>query len=369
MSTYVRGKIQNLDFSAVRQHFKIMDLLRSGQEVTDNQWDELFNTPAYKTLLNNEFHNRVFFQVIFLAAYAPGYSTSVEEILSKIDRKGTWWKWWVESMLEAYKDASLFKNQLTELIGQYQKLELNDFAIKEAKRFLPDKRFEGFPKIAFIIFNDSRGYDPIILSLNSFLRTNDPKEIAALDCMVRSGYSEHFGFKLLYAHEAFHYYRNKKEEFRFPDDKDPYFSLIWTMDQIENEGIADQIDKANLYFRPGCYKSTNEGAQYLNYLKQQPDLIFKMDSILAELAAHPDSAQKLSSEFRELIPRSGHQTGYYMCNAIIHELGEKSLKNIARNPFKFFKLYQQAALKNKNLNSFSEKSMNCIEMLGKRYQL
>ncbi|MBU1012395.1 MAG: hypothetical protein KKG99_05270 [Bacteroidetes bacterium] len=360
---------KNLDFSAIYQHFIVMEQLQSGKEPIASQWADLFETPAYKTLLDNELRKPIRFQEVFRAAYLPGYSKDINDILVKIDRKGSWWTSWVTSLLEAYENVPKQKTQLLDLVDAYKRLDLSEFAMKEAARFLPDEKFEGFPKVAFLIFNDSRGYDPIILSLNSFLKTDDIRDNNALDCMINKGFNKHFSFQLLYAHEAFHYYRNKKDEFRFPDDTDPYSSLIWIMNQIANEGIADQIDKVNQYFDPGCYADTREGEQYLNYLAMQPDLIRSMDSLFVEIINLSDSAQIFSRRFSRMIPRSGHQTGFYMCNAIIEEFGEQSIRMVSRNPFTFFKLYQKAALKNEKYPVFSKDAIACIEMLEEKFSL
>lgn len=367
--TIAQESSKNLDFSAIYQHFVVMEQLQSGKEPTANQWADLFDTPAYKTLLDIEFRNPIRFQEVFRAAYLPGYTKDINEILTKIDRKGSWWTSWVTSLLEAYENVPKQKEQLLELIEAYKRIDLSEFAMKEAARFLPDEKFEGFPKVAFLIFNDSRGYDPIILSLNSFLNADDARDNKALDCMVNKGFNEHFSFQLLYAHEAFHYYRNKKEEFRFPDNNDPYSSLIWIMNQIANEGIADQIDKVNQYFNPGCFADTREGEQYFNYLAMHPELIKSMDSLFVEIKNQPDSAQVFSIKFSRMIPRSGHQTGFYMCNAIIEEFGEESIKIVSRNPFIFFKLYQKAALKKEKYPFFSKDAIKCIEMLEERFKM
>lgn len=369
MSVNAQTSQQNLDFSAVYQHFTIMEQLQSGETVTEIQWDELFNCAAYKTLIRREFKKRIIFQEIFFASYSPGYLKDVNEILNKIDRKGRFWTSWVETMLEAYQNVPKQKSQLIELIKEYEKLDLSDLAMKESARFLPDEQFENSPKIAFIIFNDSRGYDPIILSLNSFIKSDNIEDNNALDCMTDNNFAEHYSFQLLYAHEAFHYYRSQKDGFRYPENNDPYRSLIWIMNQIENEGIADQIDKVIKYFEPACYAETREGRRYMNYLDMQTELVSKMDSMFIEILNQPDSAKIFSRRFQRMIPRSGHQTGFYMCNAIIDELGEQSLKPIVRNPFAFFKLYQKAALKNEKYLLFSEDALECIDMLEEQYKL
>lgn len=364
---YSQNSSKNIDFSAVHQHFVVMDVLLSGNEPTENQWNNLFQTAAYKELIRREFKSPTRFQEVFRAAYLPGHTKDVNEILKRIDRKGNFWTAWVTTLLEAYENIPNQKEELIQLIEDYQKLELSEFAKEQSARFLPENHFEDFPKIAFVIFNDSRGYDPIILSLNSYVKTGDLRDNQALDCMTELGHDKDFSFQLLYAHEAFHYYRAKKKEFNFPDNNDPYSSLIWIMNQIENEGIADQIDKQIQYFEPGCFADTREGERYLGYLDLHPGLILKMDSMFVEIANHQDSAKIFSKRFSRMIPRAGHQTGFYMCNAIINEFGEASLKSISRNPYAFFKLYQKAAIKNNELLAFSEKSLDFISFLEKRY--
>ncbi len=367
LKIYTQTSSKNIDYTAVYQHFKVMDVLLSGNEPTEAQWSNLFQTSAYEELISREFKSPARFQEVFRAAYLPGHTKDINELLKRIDRKGNFWTAWVTTLLEAYENIPNQKDELIQLIEDYKKLELSNFAKEQSARFLPEKDFEDYPKIAFIIFNDSRGYDPIILSLNRFIKTEDIRDSQAMDCMVNLGYDKHYSFQLLYAHEAFHYYREKKKEFRFPNNNDPYRSLIWIMNQIENEGIGDQINKQIEYFKPGCYADTREGEKYLGYLRMHPALIQSMDSIFIEITNHQDSAKIFSNRFSWMIPRSGHQTGFYMCNAIIKEFGEDRLKTVVRNPFAFFRLYQKAAVKNDDLPSFSEQSIDLINFLEERY--
>ena len=83
---------------------------------------------------------------------------------------------------------------------------------------------------------------------------------------------------------------------------------------------------------------------------------------------HPERRRELGRKLRDLVPLSGHPTGFYMSNLIIDQLGKDALIKEIGNPFTFFRLYNQGADKKGNeAPTFSEKAIRFIQSLEEKY--
>jgi hypothetical protein len=91
-----------------------------------------------------------------------------------------------------------------------------------------------------------------------------------------------------------------------------------------------------------------------------------MDRLFSAMNKHPERKSELGGKLRDLVPMSGHPTGFFMANVIIDQLGKEILLTEIGNPFAFFRLYNIAAGK-KGVPAFSEDAMAFIGSLEKRY--
>jgi hypothetical protein len=185
-------------------------------------------------------------------------------------------------------------------------------------------------------------------------------------------YSVDQGNKLKYlvGHETHHFYRNKRLEFEFPDQSHPDYNLVWVLNQLQAEGIADQIDKRVRYFNGGDQETSKWALRYKEYFNKTPDLIREIDSLLIAYYLQPEASNIISDKIRKSIPMSGHPTGYFMANVIIETLGKQELLASVANPFQFFKRYNQAAAKHPDeYPAFSKESVELIDQIELKYSI
>lgn len=336
----------NSDFSGMDQFWKILDTLQKDRKPTQSSWDSLFSTPGYAVLTQSEF-SREHFVHYFSLAFMPSKSAEFKEELKKTD-----WK------IRYNKHIAKVPQNREPIQNQRKKLEttptLIDGSLNLARAYLPKYEIDSssLPPISFVIFgNDARGYSPIVIDL--------------LYCVDQED-----NLKYLIGHESHHFYRNQMLTFQPPDLDSTDHDIIWVLNQLQAEGIADQIDKRINFFEGGYLEHSKWAQRYKDFLRDSPEIIRKMDELLTAYSEEPSNRQKLAVQLRELIPMSGHPTGYYMASMIIEDRGKKSLIRDIGNPFKFVRLYNEAAKsaeKDISKTGLSKTSMNLIKYLENQY--
>lgn len=326
------------------EFWKITSVLTNDIEPDDKDWTALFNTPGYFILTQSEF-SKEYFKNYFRLAYMPNKNNLLKEELNK----SHWRIQYLRHMTKVLSEK--------EKIRQHQeKLVLSNYLTNEALKLTKEYFLEDawtnndLPQISFVVFgNDARGYSNIVIDIL---------------------YSIEQGNKLKYlvGHEAHHFYRNKQLEFDFPDPDHPDYNLIWVLNQIHAEGIADQIDKRVRYFNGGDQENSKWALKYKGYLNSTPTLIKRMDSLFVQYSTQSGYLNSISEELRKSIPLSGHPTGYFMTKVIIENLGKRELLKNIGNPFQFLRLYNQVALNHpEGYPTFSEKSLELINNLELKY--
>ena len=271
------------DFSSMESFWRVVELLEGDREPSPAQWDSLLSTPGYKALTASEF-DPDFFVACFTLAYKPSHEDELRESM-KEPRKARYLKHYLEVR---DRKAALLEHQ-----ARLCKEDMMTEAVEEARRFLPDDIPSTYPPVAFVVFaDDGRGYDPIVIDLLS---------------------SMNWPFDAFLAHESHHWYRNRLLAFRSDkiDAEDEY--LVATLKQIQAEGIADQIDKAS-WFEPGAEvpeRWREYATRYREAHSKSAHLILALDSLLCVMGDAPaDARQHHGKEIAELIPMSGHPTGF-----------------------------------------------------------
>lgn len=362
-------KNPNFEFSGINEFWKIMDVLIQDKEPTKEQWEALFSTPGYAELINREFKAETF-KRYYRAAYMSSKVADIEAMKNAAAEEGNKFRiWFSNSMFESLEYSRKNKKKIIAKVKSFDTFPYTGNAIKELLMYLPEDRVGAPPDVSFIIFNDSRGYTPVIMSINELTREEELLTPERLAILQKKGYTKQRPHVLYFAHEFFHYYRDQKLEFKFPDRESDDYSLIWRLDQIENEGIADLINVRQLYLDGCCFADTEWAEQIRGEQAQQPDVIIEFDNILSKIYDQPSLQKELNSKIRRLITRAGHPTGFYMANVILEQFGRKALVDVVRNPFKFFYLYNKAAKKDGEAPVFSTKSIQLIKNLEKKYSL
>jgi len=357
----------NFDFSGVNKFWKLKDILKSDVEPTQEQWDDVFGTPGYAELFRREFKVDLF-KRLFRAAYMPSRKHEIESMIAEAKRKGGYWKGWYPSMFETLEYAEKYETEIKDKVNSFNTFSYTASAIKELQLYLPEKVKGNPPDVSFIIFNDSRGYTPVIMSINHLYRDEASLTEEKLQKLKKGGFTKHRPHVLYFAHEFFHYYRSLKDEIEYPKENHEDSGLIWYLDQIENEGIADQINIKQIMMEGQVMADSKMGMKVKKEQGLVADNLRKFDAILAQIKEKPDQINELCKGIRKVITRSGHPAGFFMANVIVEQMGKDILKTVVRNPFKFFVLYNDAAKKNKDAPVFSDKAMSMIKDLDQKYR-
>jgi len=327
----------NIDFSGVEKFLKLTAILEQDKEPAQEQWDEMFATPGYEILILREF-NKNFIVERMRLAFMPSKKEALEAKMK--EEKGFW-----AQFLPHYVRAKNQRKLIEEQVSKLKAMDFMEAAIKETRKFLPDTPTEEYPPLSFVIFGpDARGYMPVVVDV---LYAHD---------------REDFLLSFL-AHEFHHYYRNQL--FPFAQDQ----SFIWVMDQVQGEGIADQINRGKWFHDINLYpRYAEKNSRFLDLYANSPEIIRQMNLLFEAAHDHPEKRMVYGQQLQALVPMSGHPTGFYMANLILEQLGKEALIKDIGNPFAFFRLYKQAAdRKGKDAPTFSEKALRFIRSLEERY--
>jgi hypothetical protein len=179
--------------------------------------------------------------------------------------------------------------------------------------------------------------DAIIADLNLIYRQTEGQRIA------------------LIAHEYFHNYRERFENHYFNHKCD----LNYTIDMIQNEGIADIIDKTEGYEKYYSYDFFETDLSTIMtelYNSAEKDLE-RLHNLVIEYSQNKISKDSMVDGIIEIVKFNGHPIGFYMANKIVSAGYRKQMIETFYDPFEFYKLYNMAAKKNDSFylsNEFME---------------
>ncbi|WP_290797080.1 DUF5700 domain-containing putative Zn-dependent protease [Halomonas sp.] len=310
----------SLDFSGVDHFLEITATLDKDADPDPVDWETLFDTPGYSMLTQSEFE-REFFMESFRLVFMPSRQEELQKRLDEEKNKPPHFRF-----LHHYLNVKQHRQEVADFSDSLRVNagELLDQSAEMARKYLPAMQTEGYIPVSFVVFaNDARGYTPVVID---------------------AFFAMELGEKLHYliAHELHHFYRNQILAFDRdhigPADAD----IVWVIDQIHAEGVADQIDKRVLI--SGEDGPMHDMAdRWEEMVAEAPVFLKRMNEALDGVAAGYEGMGDAGTRLREILPMSGHPVGFYMTNLIIRELGKEKLIEQTGNPLAFFRLYNQAA--------------------------
>lgn len=337
--TFSFGYPQGMDFSGMTIFWEIMEILEKDSMPSDEKWEELFNTPGYVTGNEHEFRHD-YFKKFYTLAFMPSKQNELEKEL----QKASFYTPYLKHIADIKQQKESIKKKQKELENSN---EVFSRALKRVKRYLPDGSTEKHPEptIAFMVFGpDGRGYETILVDLVYYLQN---EELAV-------------GF---IAHEMHHYYLGRESVIREGEAE-----LLWIIEQIYAEGLADQVDKKINFFGDGKAAQSERAQRFRELVHDSPNVIRKMDSLMKSIVISPELFKTNALKISGLVPQSGHPTGYFMANAVSEDAGPECLVEDFGNPFSFFRRYNVTASgSGGKYPVFSEESMQLIGELEKRY--
>lgn len=191
-----------------------------------------------------------------------------------------------------------------------------------------------------------------------------------LNSALQTSYLEGKHIDIISAHEAYHTITNSIFMDRFKllfgatrsDTIANNQNLLWYMQIVSEEGIADLIDKKIIS------SSKSPLAEEVNKLRENETIraekrIQQLDSLLADTSG---TLNFLS--LNDILENGGHIPGRFMAERIMKaNLLEKFIQHTG-NPFQFFYLYNEAVKGQLSVPRFSEKSISNLRTLEYKIQ-
>ena len=323
----ISSNAQNVDLSSVDEFLNITTLLKNGEEVNMEQWNQFDSSAAY-SLFSNSKDNTILNIV----------KTAMQDIFGCPDIKGQNQN---GSLLETsvranYEDIKKNYSEIRKFRDNYDFESLISNAKLRLQTFLGCEQLDASvkwrPVYFFFLSQDGIELDnAIVLDLNLIYKMTEEERINLL------------------AHEFFHVYRAHFEHHDFNYANDINFAI----DMIANEGIADQIDKYNMDYEQ--YYSTVIGSQELKdefinlYENAEKDIEYLQDIIVQYSKSQIDK-ETCIDKLLEIYKYNGHALGFYMSNQIIMAgLKDEMIKEFYK-PYEFYRLYSLALYKNKGIS-------------------
>ena len=331
------GQAQTINVAAVTRYWEITDGLRQDKPLTDQVWQEFLEIPG----------NKIYVRGIYSAADLVRYRKAIEVVYmpryDSLRRARLQAKVWYYMMVNDYKEH---EPEYRKLLASIKDNAVSlDLMYQKAYQYLPARNHT---KVADLnIYYEALGNDATAQDEGLFYSLRAVRD------------ANEAGAGILEGHEIHHKLRTGKNFGPIaPDDQ----GLMEIMFSIQNEGLADLIDKSVTVNMPGDPRGIREWA-----LDPAPAFIHQMDSaVQARALGGPPATGRF---YRRLSNGSnGHVPGFFMSGTIQRNGYVKQLIAAADDPFAFFYLYQKAARKDKtHPPRFSEAAMRYMKTLERKY--
>ncbi|MCK9236256.1 MAG: hypothetical protein M0Q41_08435 [Bacteroidales bacterium] len=344
---------QTVDLSSVDEFFKVTSILKAGKSVTNEQWDSFDNSAAYRKYALRE--NQTFIEIIKSSlniAYGKDSINERNNILNITKEE------MIKNTTMLLKKRILINyievdNHYDSILIFRQTFDFNAL-IENAKQRLSSfigMQIDSTTKLKpiYFFFVDADGGakdDGLYIDFNLFFKQTDKQRINFL------------------AHEFFHDFREKFENHDFNYKCDLYYIL----DMIQNEGIADMIDKSEGYKK--YFSDVGESDEmveiWVNLYNQAPSDLEKLQNEIVKYARKEISETEMIDELIEIVKFNGHHIGFYMANQILDAGYESEMLDTFYNPYWFYVLYNKSA-KLLNLFQLSDEFMDYLRSITKGY--
>lgn len=344
---------QTIDLTSVDEFFKVASTLKEGKMISDEQWADFDNSTGYKKYADSK--NKFVINTI-KASIAMAFGNKEPDVKDSVLN-------FSKEEISKNRELMFQKRILTnyfDMKGSYDAVKsfrenynFNAFVENSKQRlftFLGRAVDTSFTfKTVYFACMDADGNnaeDAIYLDLNLIYKMTDEQRINFL------------------AHEYFHNYREKFENHAFNHKCDLNFGI----DMLQNEGIADLIDKTDGYknYYTNVIQESELKEVMINLYNQAPKDLEKLQQVILKYAKNELSENETIDEWIEIVKFNGHAIGFYMANQIVIAGYENEMRETFFNPFAFFALYNKAA---KTLNAFqlSDEFMDYLRSITKEY--
>ena len=339
-----------VDFSGIDRFWEIAETFQRDEVPTPAQWQALFATPGYAVRKRHDRADRLL-EALLPLALSPSRAAD----RAKYAAAGDWRSLYVDH----FRGAMKRRKELEELRKSLRVSDLTGAAMAKVAGWLPAGTLESAsrPEVSFVILEpDARGYERIVMDLS-----------LALDLGA--------DFARTIAHETHHVYRNQITLVRRPEGAFPERDLVASLDNLQAEGIADQIDKSDYLDRddwgdsPVQRRLANVHSVYKRAHARADETLAGMDRLLAAYLADPSSADRVGRELRSSLVLGGHPVGFHMASTVIEAFGRARIIEHVGDPFAFVLDYNEAAKRlGGGRHVFTAEALAAVERLARRFR-
>jgi hypothetical protein len=344
---------QSIDLSSVDEFFKVTSTLKEGKEISTEQWKSFDSSCSYVKYVKrkdqfviNSIKNTI--DIVFgndtLAKKDSILSITQEEM--KNDPKKMFKKGILNNYLNINKNYESIKSfrqnyDFNALVGKARQ-RLSSFlglSTDSTTRLKP-------VYFLFVTADGKNNEDAIYVDFNLIYKKTEKQRFDFL------------------AHEFFHNYREKFENHNFNYKN----SMNHCVDMIQNEGIADLIDKTEGYkkYFDGSGESPEITVIWENLYNQAQNDIERLQNLVLKYSKNEISENDMGNELDDIIRFNGHPIGFFMADHILSAGYKNELLDSFYNPYEFFSLYNKAA-KEQNIFQLSNEFMDYLKGLTKEY--
>lgn len=341
------GERPSVDTAGIGLFWSLAETLERDELPPPEAWDALFATPGYATMKAHDRSDRTLGELLPLALM-PSRAAERRELAESGD--------WRATLVEHLRGAVARRDELEAFRAELAERDLTSEALELAAAWLPEAALRaGAPAISFVLLEpDARGYERIVVDLSLALDLED-------------------SFTRLIAHEAHHVCRATILAVRRPAEDFPERDLLAVLDNLQAEGVADQIDKGDWLGplqwgeRPAQRIFERLHARFVEAHDQADAYLRRMDGALASYAAHPERARELGQELRGALVLGGHPVGFYMAETVLAVFGRERLVEHVGDPFAFVRDYSEAAAQRGDRHAFSPAALAGVDALRDRF--
>jgi hypothetical protein len=332
-----------LDFTAVDQFWRVVDILQKDSEPTAAQWQALLSTPGAR--MAQIAIGPVIKEDLELA-FRPSQRTMFDSLTKLTNDRAT--------RLTHLVRAASMRTQLNAFRDSLTRTAPIADAVKVAGRYLPPGATDTGepPLVAFAIFrNDGYSLGPgvVVDLLNAY----------------------EADLVLFLAHEFHHTYTGRTQQAALGramdyDYKAPDFQLRSAIAALRNEGIADLVDKPYPLTWPNPVRAAYVKRYNDEYAKTR-ETLRQVDSVLQVVADDSTQLVAAGQRARALLWSNSHANGAYIARTVYEQFGVDSLFPAISNPAALLRTYVAAERARGNSSPFTPKGWGVIEQFERRY--
>jgi hypothetical protein len=321
MKAFVPVSAQRVNTDAMVAFWRVVDRLKVDRTLDDSLWRSYYDLPGNRDYMEkNRYGGQVPEHRRYLEfVFRPSLSDSLRALEADTTKPG-------DDILDNLLYIKANEAQLRSYTEQVVSPGYLQQCIRLARQYLPENQVKPIP-----------GNLTIYVMAMTF-------DAAVQDSSMYFGIARVYEYDkyrkgALAGHELHHQIRKDRGLVRRVSSADS--AVFSAVDEINNEGCADLIDKMALLENPG---KIFRGASTVHRLMDGADrTILQLDSCFG-LNALGTASYVTDGQFQRILNySSGHRPGLYMVDVIRRNGLEKRLIAHCDNPFAFFYLYNKAA--------------------------